>query len=168
MARWIRRSVRRSAVPATPSTSAACRLTAVRSPSTVVPVPGWRRIQLFPATRRVEIPEGVEVDLGATAKALAADLAAAEAAAAMPGGGVLVSLGGDVAVAGDPPAEGWHIQIAEDSRAPITADGETVAIRPADWRPRARRCAGGAAAAWSCTTSSIQRPGSPPPDRGAR
>jgi len=98
-------------------------------PLEVVPVPGWRRINLFPATRRVEIPDGVEVDLGATAKALAADLAAAEAAATMSGGGVLVSLGGDVAVAGDPPVEGWHIQIAEDSRAPITAEGETVAIR---------------------------------------
>ena len=28
-----------------------------------------------------------------------------------------------------PPYEGWHIQIAEDSRAPITPDGETIAIR---------------------------------------
>jgi len=98
-------------------------------PLRVVPVPGWRRINLYPATRRVEIPGGIDVDLGATAKALAADLAAAEAAAVMTAGGVLVSLGGDVAVAGEAPEEGWHIQIAEDSRAPITADGETVAIR---------------------------------------
>jgi thiamine biosynthesis lipoprotein len=95
----------------------------------VSPVPGWRRIRLFPVTRRVEIDAGVEVDLGATAKALAADLAAAAALDAMHGGGVLVSLGGDVAVAGDPPEEGWHIQIAEDSRAAITPDGETIAIR---------------------------------------
>jgi thiamine biosynthesis lipoprotein ApbE len=95
----------------------------------VVPVPGWRRIRLFPATRRVEIDAGVEVDLGATAKALAADLAAAAALVAMGRGGVLVSLGGDVSVAGDAPAEGWHIQIAEDSRAAITPDGETISIR---------------------------------------
>lgn len=47
----------------------------------------------------------------------------------MDGGGVLVSLGGDVAVAGLPPDEGWHVQIAENSRAPITRDGETIAIR---------------------------------------
>jgi thiamine biosynthesis lipoprotein len=96
---------------------------------TVSPVPGWRRLRLFPATRRVEIEAGVEVDLGATAKALAADLAAAAALEAMHGGGVLVSLGGDVSVAGDPPEEGWNIQIAENSRAAITPDGETIAIR---------------------------------------
>ncbi|MHB8537904.1 MAG: FAD:protein FMN transferase [Candidatus Dormibacteria bacterium] len=95
----------------------------------VSPVPGWRRVRLFPATRRVEIDAGVEVDLGATAKALASDLAAAAALDAWRGGGVLVSLGGDVSVAGEPPEEGWHIQIAEDSRAAITPDGETIAIR---------------------------------------
>jgi thiamine biosynthesis lipoprotein ApbE len=96
---------------------------------TVAPVPGWRRLRLYPASRRVEIDAGVEVDLGATAKALAADLAARASLEAMYGGGVLVSLGGDVSVAGDPPEDGWNIQIAEDSRAPITPDGETIAIR---------------------------------------
>jgi thiamine biosynthesis lipoprotein len=95
---------------------------------TVRPIPGWRSISLSPATRRLEIPEGVEIDLGATAKALAADDGAAAAQAAT-GGGVLVSLGGDVAVAGEAPLEGWHIQIAEDSRASITPEGETIAIR---------------------------------------
>jgi thiamine biosynthesis lipoprotein ApbE len=95
----------------------------------VVAVPGWQRIRLYPATRRVEIDAGVEVDLGATAKALAADLAAVAARDAMGSGGVLVSLGGDVSVAGDAPDEGWHVQIAEDSRAAITPDGETIAIR---------------------------------------
>ena len=95
----------------------------------VSPVPGWRRLRLYPASRRVEIDAGVEVDLGATAKALAADLAADAALEAMQGGGVLVSLGGDVSVAGHPPEDGWNIQIAEDSRAPITPDGETIAIR---------------------------------------
>ena len=69
---------------------------------TVLPVPGWRRITYFPATRVVEIPAGIEVDLGATAKALAADLGAAAARDAIDGNGVLVSLGGDVAVAGMP------------------------------------------------------------------
>ncbi|MGA7989342.1 MAG: FAD:protein FMN transferase [Candidatus Dormiibacterota bacterium] len=98
-------------------------------PMTVRPVPGWRRIRLYSATRRVEIPAGIEVDLGATAKALAADLGAAAARDAIDGNGVLVSLGGDVAVAGMPPDEGWHVQIAEDSRAVITPDGETIAIR---------------------------------------
>ncbi len=96
---------------------------------TVSPIPGWRRVRLYPASRRVEIDAGVEVDLGATAKALAADLAARAALETMRGGGVLVSLGGDVSVAGDPPENGWNIQIAEDSRAAITPDGETIAIQ---------------------------------------
>ncbi len=95
---------------------------------TVRPVPGWRTVRLMPATRRLELPAGVEIDLGATAKALAADDGAAAALAAT-GGAVLVSLGGDVAVAGEAPPEGWHIQMAEDSRASITPDGETIAIR---------------------------------------
>ncbi|HUZ69604.1 MAG TPA: FAD:protein FMN transferase [Candidatus Saccharimonadales bacterium] len=97
-------------------------------PLTIHPVPGWRRITYAPATRAVEIPAGIEVDLGATAKALASDLAAAAASDALGGGGVLVSLGGDVAVAGMPPDDGWHVQIAENSQAPITRDGETIAI----------------------------------------
>jgi FAD:protein FMN transferase len=97
-------------------------------PLMVHPVPGWRQIRFYPASRRVEIPAGVEVDLGATAKALAADLGAGAARDVIPGGGVLVSLGGDVAVAGTPPKDGWHVQIAEDSRAEITPEGETIAI----------------------------------------
>jgi thiamine biosynthesis lipoprotein ApbE len=96
---------------------------------TAQPVPGWKRIRLSPATRRLEVPAGIEIDLGATAKALAADLAAAAASASLEGGGVLVSLGGDVATAGLPPDEGWHVQIAEDARTPILPDGETIAIR---------------------------------------
>jgi thiamine biosynthesis lipoprotein len=91
-------------------------------------VPGWRRIRLDEATRALLIPPGVEVDLGSTAKALASDMAAAAALAAMDGGGVLVSLGGDIAVAGEAPEGGWHIQVADDSEAPVTADGETVAV----------------------------------------
>jgi thiamine biosynthesis lipoprotein len=92
------------------------------------PVPGWRRLRLDEAAGSVLIPTGVEVDLGSTAKALCADLAAAAARRAMGDGGVLVSLGGDIAVAGEPPAGGWSIQSAESSEAPITPDGETISI----------------------------------------
>lgn len=91
-------------------------------------VPGWKAIQLSLATRTVLVSRGVELDLGATAKALAADLAAAAAAAAS-GGGALVGLGGDIAVAGEAPAEGWLVQASEDSAAPIQEGEETVSIR---------------------------------------
>ncbi len=91
-------------------------------------VPGWQAIGFSLATRTVVIPRGVEIDLGATAKALASDLAAAAALKAAGGGGVLVSLGGDIAVAGDAPAGGWLVQVSEDSAAAIDESEETVAI----------------------------------------
>ena len=39
--------------------------------------PGWRSVRLDGAPARVRVPAGVELDLGATAKALAADRIAA-------------------------------------------------------------------------------------------
>jgi thiamine biosynthesis lipoprotein len=89
--------------------------------------PDWRTIELDPTNRSVRLAGGVELDLGATAKALAADRAA-HAIAGETGSGVLVSLGGDVAVGGYPPAEGWSIRIAEDNAIPLDAAGPVVAI----------------------------------------
>ena len=60
-------------------------------------VPGWREVRLD--GRSLILPAGVQLDLGATAKAWAADRSAARIAS-QAGCGVLVSLGGDIAVAG--------------------------------------------------------------------
>ncbi|MEO8897977.1 MAG: FAD:protein FMN transferase [Candidatus Dormibacter sp.] len=95
----------------------------------IAAIPGWRCVRLDEVTRSVLVPAGVEIDLGATAKALASDLAASAALDAMGGGGVLVNLGGDIAVAGEPPADGWVIQVSEASDAPIAAGVEAIAIR---------------------------------------
>jgi FAD:protein FMN transferase len=83
------------------------------APRPGVRVAGWRVVEL--ADRVVRLPRGVTLDLGATTKALAADRAAARAAAAA-GCGVLVGLGGDIAVAGSPPDDGWRIRVADDHR----------------------------------------------------
>ena len=91
-------------------------------------IPGWRAIRFSEASQTVVIPKGVELDLGATGKAFAADLAAAAAAKVIAGGGVLVSLGGDIAVAGEAPAGGWKIQVSEDSAAQISDFDETISI----------------------------------------
>jgi FAD:protein FMN transferase len=91
-------------------------------------VPGWRAILFDPHSLTVRMPLGVEIDLGATAKALASDLAAAAASKAIDGAGVLVSLGGDIAVAGTAPLEGWSIQTSDDSEAPIDETEETISI----------------------------------------
>jgi thiamine biosynthesis lipoprotein len=77
------------------------------------PAPGWRSVELDQVLREVRVPAGVVLDLGATAKALAADRAAVGIAAAL-GCGVLVNLGGDIRVAADPPAGGWRVGIADD------------------------------------------------------
>jgi thiamine biosynthesis lipoprotein ApbE len=91
-------------------------------------VPGWHAVRFDTTTRRIWIPRGVEIDLGATAKALASDLAASAAAEVIASGGVLVSLGGDIAVAGEPPAGGWPVQVSEDSGASVDEREETVTI----------------------------------------
>jgi len=89
--------------------------------------PGWWRLRREPGSRRVVLPRGVVLDLGATAKALAADLAA-RAAADEAGCGVLVSLGGDLAVAGDPPARGWRIAIGDDHVLAETDPATTITV----------------------------------------
>lgn len=91
----------------------------------VRPAPGWQHVELDEHRGRLRLPPGVELDLGATAKALAADRAARHAAATT-GAGVLVALGGDIAVAGGPPPHGWTVRVAEDHRAPSDAPGQTV------------------------------------------
>jgi thiamine biosynthesis lipoprotein len=86
------------------------------SPLRQLPVPGgsWRGVKLDPGRRELRVPAGVLLDLGATAKALAADRAAAHIAAETKTG-VLVNLGGDISVAGDPPDGGWPVGIADDA-----------------------------------------------------
>ncbi|MDO0911368.1 FAD:protein FMN transferase [Streptomyces sp. DT2A-34] len=79
--------------------------------------PGRRQVRLDRETGTVSVPAGVRLDLGATAKAWAADRAAAMLAEAA-GCGVLVSLGGDTAVAGEPPAGGWQIRV-QDVTGPV-------------------------------------------------
>jgi thiamine biosynthesis lipoprotein len=77
------------------------------------PAAGWRTVELDEERRTVRMPETVMLDLGATAKALAADRAAARISAAV-GCGVLVNLGGDIRVAGEPPTGGWRVGILDD------------------------------------------------------
>src|SRR5205085_8136937 len=94
----------------------------------VASVPGWRTVTLDPDTRTVSVPSGVELDLGATAKALAADRAAA-GAHGVAGCGVLVSLGGDLSVAGPVPSEGWRVRVTDDHRAGVDVPGQWIAVR---------------------------------------
>jgi thiamine biosynthesis lipoprotein ApbE len=82
---------------------------------TVRTIPGWRQVRL--EDRTLTMPEGVQLDLGATAKAWAADRSAARIAQRA-GCGVLVSLGGDIAVAGPAPEGGWRVRVQDVTGAP--------------------------------------------------
>ena len=91
------------------------------------PVPGWRRVELDPDARQARLPAGTQLDLGATAKAWAADHCA-ELIASRLRCGVLVSLGGDMAVAGPVPDGGWRVRVTDDHAAGPQAPGQTVSI----------------------------------------
>jgi thiamine biosynthesis lipoprotein len=91
------------------------------------PAPGWWQLALDPDARTAAISPGVHVDLGATAKAFAADRSARRIAADL-GCGVLVNLGGDVAVAGRCPKVGWAIGITSECPTPLGPVDQVVSI----------------------------------------
>ena len=95
-----------------------------RAPATV---PGWRSVHLDRARRRARLADGAQLDLGATAKAWAADRCA-EIITGQAGCGVLVSLGGDIAVAGPAPAGGWRVRVTDNHAAGPQAPGQTITI----------------------------------------
>lgn len=82
---------------------------------------GWQDIVLVPDDRGawLTVPAGALLDLGAVAKSWLADTIA-DVAVSLGAGGVLVDLGGDVAVSGRPPRGGWAIGL------PPGADGQRV------------------------------------------
>lgn len=91
-------------------------------------VKGWRSVDVDDARSTVRLAPGVTLDLGATAKALGADRAARQASAAA-GCGVLVGLGGDLALSGDPPPSGWRVRVTDDHRAAPDAPGQWITLR---------------------------------------
>lgn len=98
-----------------------------RYPSLVNVSSSWRAIELDRQHRTVRLPVGARLDLGATAKAWAADRAAL-AAHERTGAGVLVSLGGDIAIDGPAPPSGWRVLVAEDHRAPRNGPGQLIRL----------------------------------------
>jgi FAD:protein FMN transferase len=93
----------------------------------VTTVAGWRAVRFDVDRKVVSVPRGVELDLGATAKAWCAD-EAARACADATGVGVLVSLGGDTAVVGPAPDGGWLLRVCDRYDDPPEAGGPIVTI----------------------------------------
>jgi thiamine biosynthesis lipoprotein len=91
------------------------------------PAPGWHRVRLDERERQVELQSGVALDLGATAKALCVDRAARSIARKLDVG-VVVNIGGDLAVAGPPPSGGWLVSVREDSNDEFADDQCSVSV----------------------------------------
>ncbi len=87
------------------------------------PAPGVAAINWDRARHRVALSDGAQIDFGASAKALVADRVADEVAE---GGGVVVEIGGDVAVRGRGPDGPWAIGVSESLV--ITGREERVAL----------------------------------------
>jgi FAD:protein FMN transferase len=88
---------------------------------------GWRTVELDPERHTVRVPSPIRLDLGATAKAWAADRAA-RAVERATGAGTLIGLGGDIATFGSAPAAGWQVRVTDDHRSDLKAPGQTVSI----------------------------------------
>jgi thiamine biosynthesis lipoprotein len=88
---------------------------------------GWKTIEMDHERAMLRVPDGIELDLGATAKAWAADRASWAVHDAT-GAGVLVALGGDIATAGLAPKGGWRVRVTDDHRSGPETSGQTVSI----------------------------------------
>jgi FAD:protein FMN transferase len=97
-------------------------------PITAMSVPGWRTVEVDADAGTVRLAPGAVLDLGATAKALAADRAAERARVAA-GCGVLVSLSGDIALAGPPPVGGWRVRVTDDHHSGVDAPGQWITLQ---------------------------------------
>ncbi len=86
-------------------------------PGSTEPAPGCGGVEVDPRNDLVRLPAGVMVDPGGIGKGLAADLAAT-AAVDRGADAALVSVGGDLRVAGRAPTEGWEIELDHHVTAP--------------------------------------------------
>jgi FAD:protein FMN transferase len=127
-------------MPWRPATGTTARLTVASCAS-------WRQVRLDAARGLLSLPPGSWLDLGATAKAWAADRAAARIAARL-GCGVLVSLGGDVASCGTAPRGGWRVRV-QDNAAPAVGQA-AVPAAVVSIRGGGLATVGAGAARWHC------------------
>lgn len=138
-----------------------------------VAAPGRAAVALDTEEHTVTLAPGCRLDLGASAKALAADLVADDVATS---GGVVVEIGGDVAIRGVGPEGPWAIGVSDtlvlDGREPRVVVGgggvATSSLAERTWRaggrvvnhivdPRTGLCADGPYRAASVAASTCVR-----------
>jgi FAD:protein FMN transferase len=99
----------------------------------------WSMVTL--RDRVVTVPPGVVLDLGATAKAVAADQCA-QRVHEVTGSGVLINLGGDIATAGPAPHDGWQVLVHDadgDPESSVALPAEAALATSSTLRRRWRR-----------------------------
>jgi thiamine biosynthesis lipoprotein len=80
--------------------------------SALLPLVGFDKVSVDKAESRVYLPSGMSIDLGAIAKGYAADLACQRVAENA--SGIMVEIGGDIAIRGHKPdGEPWRVAIAD-------------------------------------------------------
>ena len=133
-----------------------------------VAAPGWQTVEIDAGSRTVRLPPGGELDLGATAKALAADRSASAIARSTGCGSARVSRRRRCGV------RRRSAVTAGRSGSPTTMQRRSTGLAPwsrsrrGDSRRPAPPFAGGAPAARSFTTSSTPAPAGRPRRRGER
>ena len=80
------------------------------APSYCDPAPGLAGLELRADDEAVRLAPGMRIDLGGIGKGLAADILAADLLR-MGANGAYVCMGGDIAVAGDTPYDGWDVPL---------------------------------------------------------
>jgi FAD:protein FMN transferase len=97
----------------------------------------WRSIRIDDPSGTVAFPRGASLDFSGALRAFTADRAA-ERAAAEAGCGVLVSIGGDVSVAGPVPIDGWQVRLDRDHDITLRSTGGVAGTQwsalPGNWR----------------------------------
>ena len=114
---------------------------AARPPQVLGPVAGYSHVQLDPAARTVRIPRGRPTRPRLDGQGPRRRPRRRPHRPTQSDGGALVSLGGDVAVAGPPPPGGWAVGIAHESSTPAAErrpGGGHHARRPGQLRPAVR------------------------------
>ena len=83
--------------------------------SALLPLVGFNKVLVDEEKSKVYLPVGMSIDLGAIAKGYAADLACERVVEEV--SGVMVEIGGDIAIRGDKPdGEPWQVAIADPRR----------------------------------------------------
>ncbi len=108
------------------------------------PSPGCADVEVDPGLDLVRLPAGVGIDPGGIGKGLAADLVAT-AAVERGADAAMVSLGGDLRVAGQPPLEGWEIELDHHLAEPARLNLLDGAVATSSTLRRRWRTSGGPA-----------------------